>query len=480
MKKLITILFILPFFAQSQQVQWVSKVLKSSSDLGGKQYSSRRVVGRPDVFPQAGDSPNAWAPKNANDGHDFIEVEFAKAQTVKQIAIFENLNTGCFVKVLAGSGDGKYKEVFRSKSSVILTSFDLGKITNMSTAGADRGYYFGRKRRKVSEAPQVNLKPGIEYANLDEPVENVKALRVVFNFKMTTGDKQIDAIGISDADQPIVATINTTKELENLAKPEIVFTSKNPFTLDVLTQEKLYLSMVDENGLSKIYSLDRANNHLENLKVLPASINKNPDYNYLAGVVGDKFIVGGASYQKGTKETGFSFFKKNDDEFTFEKPLEIVAYNNLLDVANMSANANGNVILMGIESDICQGGMDIYYAKIKEDGTYSFLQNIGKNVNSANDEYNPILCNNEKAILFSSNGFSAYGGDDLYFSLRLDDTWKNWSEPVNLGPQVNDAGNQNSVLYDDTNELIYFTTFKDDAYQICRVKFPKSLFVANN
>jgi hypothetical protein len=131
---------------------------------------------------------------------------------------------------------------------------------------------------------------------------------------------------------------------------------------------------------------------------------------------------------------------------------------------------------MGIESDITQGGMDIYYAKVKEDGTYSFLQNLGKTINSANDEYNPVLCNDGKGILFASSGFSSYGGDDLYYSVRLDDTWKNWSTPVNLGPKINDVTSQSFVVYDDLSEFIYFTTFKDDAYQLCRVKFPKSLF----
>ena len=208
MKKFIILLLFFPLIGDCQQVQWVSKVIKSSSDLGGKQYSSRRVIGKPDVFPLGGDSPNAWVPKNAQDGHDFIEVEFEKAQTVKQIAIFENLNTGCFVKVLAGTGDGKYNEVFRSAYSTM--NMDLG-FMDKGSAGADRAYYFGRRRRKVSVASDVNNKPGIEYAKLEEPVENVKALRVVFSFKKSAGDKQIDAIGFSDSDVPIVPIINTRK-----------------------------------------------------------------------------------------------------------------------------------------------------------------------------------------------------------------------------------------------------------------------------
>lgn len=458
-----------------QQVQWVSKVIKSSSDLGGKQYSSRRVIGKPDVFPQGGDSPNAWAPKNAQDGHDFIEIEFEKAQTVKQIAIFENLNTGCFVKVLLGTGDGKYNEVVRSSMSFL--NIDLG-ILDKGSAGAERGYYFGRRRRKVATASDVNNKPGIEYAKLDQPVENVKALRVVFNFKKTEGDKQIDAIGISDSDTPIVPVINTRKEFENLGKPEVVFTSDNYFGFNFIKDDKIYLDM-EENKISKIHSLDIVDGKVQNLTQLSPSINKNPDYNYLAGIVGSKFIVGGSSYKKGTAETGYFIYNQSGSDYVQEKPLEIVAYSNFSDVSDLTTTKDGSYIIVSAESDISQGGMDLYFAKVKEDGTYSILQNLGKNINSANDEFLPFLCADEKTLIFASNGISGYGGEDLYYTLRLDDTWKKWSEPINLGPIINDADPQSSFVYDSKNEMLYYRVFKDDKYQILSLKLQKSYLKGN-
>ena len=67
----------------SQQVQWASKLIKYSTDLGGKQYGVKRILGKPDAFPQGGSSPNAWVPKNSLDGFEFVEVGFEKLQTVK-------------------------------------------------------------------------------------------------------------------------------------------------------------------------------------------------------------------------------------------------------------------------------------------------------------------------------------------------------------------------------------------------------------
>ncbi len=467
MKKIVLLFILLPFFSFSQQVQWVAKVLKSSSDLGGKQYSSRRVAGKPDAFPQVGDSPNAWAPKNAQDGHDFIEVEYEKSQTVKQIAIFENLNTGCLVKVMVSNGDGKYREVFRNKLKI--------EYWKNKSKEYNRNYYFSRKRRKVVDAPDVNYNAGIEYAILDQPEENVKSLRVVFNFKKSEGEKQIDAIGISDSETPVIAEINTTKEFDALSKPESIFSSEDNFSVTAICNEKIYLNIDDKDGNSKIFTLDiGANKAIE----LPASINKNSTYNYLARIENNRFILGGVPYQQGTKQSGFEFYHNNGTDFIKDKPLEIVAFNNFDPSATISPNKEASVLVMGLASDICLGGLDLYFTKIKEDGSYSFLQNLSKNVNSADDEYAPFLCADEETLLFTSAGFSGYGSLDLFYTKRLDDTWKKWSDPINLGSVINSYTAQSSVVYDDKNEMLYFTSYANDAYQLYKIKVPKSLFVA--
>ena len=46
----------------AQEVQWASKVLEFSSELTPVQYSAQQVLGKPNVLPAGGQSPNAWAP----------------------------------------------------------------------------------------------------------------------------------------------------------------------------------------------------------------------------------------------------------------------------------------------------------------------------------------------------------------------------------------------------------------------------------
>jgi outer membrane protein OmpA-like peptidoglycan-associated protein len=40
-------------------------------------------------------------------------------------------------------------------------------------------------------------------------------------------------------------------------------------------------------------------------------------------------------------------------------------------------------------------------------------------------------------MYFSTNGKRGYGNNDIYVTHRLDSTWTNWSEPENLGPEIN-------------------------------------------
>ena len=134
MKKSILLcsLFFVLFSAKAQQIQWTSKLIKFSTDLGGKQNGIKRILGKPDAFPQAGNSPNAWATKNALDGREILELGFEKPQTVKQIAVFENLNAGCVVKIGVDTGSGKYETVWTRKMNYKTTvaffnnSFEIG------------------------------------------------------------------------------------------------------------------------------------------------------------------------------------------------------------------------------------------------------------------------------------------------------------------------------------------------------------------
>lgn len=473
-----SIFFLLLFFlftlfsVKAQQIQWASKLIKFSTDLGGKQNGIKRILGKPDAFPQGGSSANAWMPKNSLDGREIVEVGFEKPQMVKQVAVCENLNSGCVTKISVDNGSGNYETVWTRKR-------DWRTPTFKSTASADHAYYFGRKRRKVQEVPNV-FNPGIEYAVLENSVANVVAVKVEFSFALIPGQKQIDAIGISDSEAPIEIKINANPAFENLSNPESMEFSNSEVSTVMVSQDgqKIFYSAF-ENNKDVVFSCQKQADGKWAKPLAEPSLSLNNDYNYLEFYSDNYILKGGVEYTKNTTETGFEFLENKNGSYQTLKPLKIAAYNNYDKTADLTLTNDGKILIMGIETDFTQGGTDLYFANRKEDGTYGLLQNMGKVINSAADEGMPQLLSDTKTLLFSSIGFSSYGNYDIYVSYRLDDTWKNWSEPVNLGNKVNSDSFEGSPFYDETTEMLYFTRILEGKSVIARVKIPKNTLMKN-
>lgn len=464
-------IFFFPFSIEAQQVQWAKKVIKFSSDLGGKQNGIKRILGKPDCFPQGGASGNAWIPKNALDGKEVVEVSFEKPQTVKQIAVFENLNAGCVVKISADTGTGKYETIWGRKR-------DWKTPTYKASIATDHAYYFNRKRRKIQEVPDV-FNPGIERAILETAISGVVAVKVEFNFALLPGQKQIDAIGISDSEVPIDSQINTNPVFEKAPVSEkLTFGNLAPSS-PALSPDGDTLYFTDNStDKEQIYSSTKQVQKW-NTPVLENNLNENDTFNYIEYVGNDFILRGGNPYNKGTGECGFSIYKLRDGKYESEGQLKIAAFANYDETADATMTYDGKILILGLESDFTQGGLDLYFANKKEDGTFGMLQNMGKAINSANHESLPQLLSDSKTLLFVSNGFSSYGNYDIYVSHRLDDTWKNWSEPVNLGNKVNSDSFEGGPYYDETTEILYFTRVVEGKSSISRTKIPKNELMKN-
>lgn len=78
------------------------------------------------------------------------------------------------------------------------------------------------------------------------------------------------------------------------------------------------------------------------------------------------------------------------------------------------------------------GGYDIYYSTIETEGVYSKPVNLGKVINTMDDELSPWYVDGK--LFFSTNGLSGLGGFDIFKS-----TWdgQKWSKPENLGKGYN-------------------------------------------
>ncbi len=80
---------------------------------------------------------------------------------------------------------------------------------------------------------------------------------------------------------------------------------------------------------------------------------------------------------------------------------------------------NGNLLVFCSDRPGGFGGFDIYYS-VYEDGDWSNPENFGDRINTAYDEYRPIIIHyndfNNNLMIFSSNRPGGKGGYDLYYT----------------------------------------------------------------
>ncbi|MBX7047334.1 MAG: OmpA family protein [Ignavibacteria bacterium] len=104
---------------------------------------------------------------------------------------------------------------------------------------------------------------------------------------------------------------------------------------------------------------------------------------------------------------------------------------------------------------------------------------LGKPINLPGGElgsFNPFLAADEKTLYFASERKNGYGNADLYVSKRLDDTWLNWSEPLNLGPEINSKNFDSYYCIDAKGEYAYFVSSNDaNLEDIYRIKLPETV-----
>ena len=80
---------------------------------------------------------------------------------------------------------------------------------------------------------------------------------------------------------------------------------------------------------------------------------------------------------------------------------------------------------------------DLYLSTRTDAAAWSAPIVLPKTINSPADEQSAYLAPDNRTLYFSSNRAGGKGGYDLYMTRRKGGGWNNWTEPVNLGQEIN-------------------------------------------
>lgn len=160
-------------------------------------------------------------------------------------------------------------------------------------------------------------------------------------------------------------------------------------------------------------------------------ISVSPDNNTL--LIGNTYNVNGTSKGKGISIT----HRKEDGSWEVPQDVIIDNFYNNNPIHSIHLAANKQLLLLSIERNDSYGHLDLYVSFLQKNGRFSIPKNLGSTINTSYEDGTPFLAADGKTLYFSSSGHGGYGSTDIFVSKRLDDTWRNWSEPLNLGPEIN-------------------------------------------
>lgn len=206
--------------------------------------------------------------------------------------------------------------------------------------------------------------------------------------------------------------------------------SEDPQNFGVDKADDIWFATVDDqNQWSKAKNVGRPVNNKEN--------------NSCIGVAQDNswiMLKGQYTSDGEYKGSGFSIASKNGEGWSNPVNLTVKNYYNNAKYQEACVSPDGNVLMFAIQREDSYGNKDLYVSKRLPDGTFSEPVNCGANVNSFAAEIGPFIAGDGKTVYYASEGLPGYGDADIFMIQRLDDSWTNWSNPVNLGPTINSAG----------------------------------------
>lgn len=108
------------------------------------------------------------------------------------------------------------------------------------------------------------------------------------------------------------------------------------------------------------------------------------------------------------------------------------------------------------------GGKDIWVCHKKENGQWGQPLNLGAEINTAGDESTPFIHADNQTLYFNSNGHPGYSEKpDLFVSHKL--PGGKWSKPENLGYPVNTIDDEGSLVVASDGKTAYYSSDRSDS-----------------
>jgi len=414
-----------------------------------------------------------WAAKVLNYSTQYSDKDYSANQIlgVPNAIGGPNLNDMAWVPKRDNSPSGEFihvafKNPMQIRQIAIAESLNPGAIHRIFLYGPDgnKKLVYENKNPKGVMAPFRMFRHKFTLTSYD-----VVSLRVELKTKAVPGNNQLDAIGISNSNTPINVKINQLQYEKEIATARRLAPTVNSAYAERLPMispdgntlyfaRKYHPQNIGEDNNDDIWVAYRqSDNSWSNAVNIGGPLN-NRDHNFVVAfnTTGDILYLGSDYRNRG--KAGVSVSYKKGRSWSNPKPLDIENHYNDSEFVCYHMSLDGQVLLMSVERKDGEGGLDLFVSFRRGGDRFSEPINLGPQINTVGGESSVFLAADGKSIYFASNGHEGYGGYDMFMSRRLDDSWQNWSTPKNLGSQINTSKNEYNYTVPASGDYAYFSS----------------------
>ena len=163
----------------------------------------------------------------------------------------------------------------------------------------------------------------------------------------------------------------------------------------------------------------------------------------------------------GKIRNGIAKSTRKNGAWSAPERVKITYFKNNSEYISASISPDERVMVLSLRAFQTFGNEDLYVTFQQPDGSWGQPRNLGSTINTDSEEWSPFLSADKSILYFSSNGHGGEGSRDVFASRRLDDSWVNWSKPVNVGTKINTKGVELGYFIPASGELAYFSSTRN-------------------
>jgi len=117
---------------------------------------------------------------------------------------------------------------------------------------------------------------------------------------------------------------------------------------------------------------------------------------------------------------------------------------------------DGNTLIFASDRPGGFGKADLYMSIRTKDGSWSEPENLGPEINTSENEITPFIHTDSQTLYFSSKGHKGLGGYDIFYTRKSDEG--KWSKPKNIGYPINTRADELSFFVSLDGKTGFFCT----------------------